>query len=206
MERGKRQRIGKSSHATNMPFQQNDINPCVYKRFLENLDLEQHGDDFLVCGLTSNLEVLADEFRNNFLVKKADIVSLKPQHQNEIHFLKRRISVHNFGWHVELDQRYVKSLLDAMAMNHCKSMATSWIEGTGEQSICGRFDSKVGSAGTSRFPIRCWNLSVFFYRTTLRHCLQHEGHHERSSRTDHSLKNKIEENSRVPSKDVSDVY
>ena len=30
----------------------------------------------------------------------------------------------NFGWHVELDQRYVKSLLDAMAMNHCKSMAT----------------------------------------------------------------------------------
>ena len=29
----------------------------------------------------------------------------------------------NFGWHVELDQRYVKSLLDAMAMNHCKSMA-----------------------------------------------------------------------------------
>ena len=29
----------------------------------------------------------------------------------------------NFGWHVELDQRYVNSLLDAMAMNHCKSMA-----------------------------------------------------------------------------------
>ena len=30
------------------------------------LDLEQHGDDFLVCGLTSNLEVLADEFKNHF--------------------------------------------------------------------------------------------------------------------------------------------
>ena len=30
----------------------------------------------------------------------------------------------DFGWHLELDQRYVKSLLDAMAMNHCKSMAT----------------------------------------------------------------------------------
>ena len=30
----------------------------------------------------------------------------------------------NFGWHVELDQRYAKSLLDAMTMNHCKSMAT----------------------------------------------------------------------------------
>ena len=39
-----------------------------------------------MCGLTSNLEVLADEFKNNFLVKKAEIVSLMPEHQNVIHF------------------------------------------------------------------------------------------------------------------------
>ena len=38
-----------------------------------------------------------------FFVKKAEIVSLKPEHQNEIHFLKHRISVDDFGWHVELD-------------------------------------------------------------------------------------------------------
>ena len=56
-------------------------------------------------------------------------MSLKPERQNEIHFLKRRISVDNFGWHVELDQRYVKSLLDAMAMDHCKSMATPGSKG-----------------------------------------------------------------------------
>ena len=100
------------------------------KRFSDNLDLEQHGDDFLVCGLTSNLEVLADEFKNHFLVKKAKIVSLKPDHQNEIHFLSRRISVWMiFGWHVELDQRYVKSLLDAMAMHHCKLMASPGSKG-----------------------------------------------------------------------------
>ena len=68
--------------------------------------------------------MLADELKNNVLVKKAEIMSLKPMYQNEIHFLKRRISVDNFGWHVELDQKYVKSLLDAMAMNHGKSMAT----------------------------------------------------------------------------------
>ena len=67
--------------------------------------------------------MLADEFKNNYLVKKAEIVSQKLEHHNEIHFLQRRISVHNFGWHVKLDQRYVKSLLDAMAMNHCESMA-----------------------------------------------------------------------------------
>ena len=55
---------------TNVLFQQNDINPCIYKRFSDNVDLEQHGDDFLVCGLTSNLECLADEFKNHFLVKR----------------------------------------------------------------------------------------------------------------------------------------
>ena len=81
---------------TNMLFQQNDINPCICKRFSDNLDLEQH-DDFLVCGLTSNLEVLADEFKNHFFFKKAETVSLKPEHQNEIHFLKRRISVDILG-------------------------------------------------------------------------------------------------------------
>ena len=80
----------------NVLFQQNDIKPCICKRFCDNLDLEQHGDDFLMCGLTSNLELLADEFR---------------------------ISVDDFGWHVALDQKCVKNLLDAMAMNHCESMA-----------------------------------------------------------------------------------
>ena len=55
-------------------------------------------------------------------------MSLKPEHQHEIHFLKRRISIDNFGW-VELDQRYAKSLLDAMAMNHCKSTATPGSKG-----------------------------------------------------------------------------
>ena len=82
-----------------------------------------------MCGSTSNLEVLADEFKNHFLVKKAEIANLNPEHQNEIHFLERRISVDNFGWHVELDQRYVKSLMDAMAMNRCKSMASPGSKG-----------------------------------------------------------------------------
>ena len=76
---------------TNMLFQQNDINPCIYKRFSDNVDLEQHGHDFLVCGLTSNLECLADEFKKHFPGKKAEIVSLRPDHQQVTHFLKRRI-------------------------------------------------------------------------------------------------------------------
>ena len=54
---------------TNMLFQQNDINPCTYKRCCDNLDLEQHGDDFRVCGSVFNWELLVDEFKNNLLVK-----------------------------------------------------------------------------------------------------------------------------------------
>ena len=86
------------------------------------------------------LEVLADEIKNHFLVKKAEVVSLKPEHQNDIHFLKRRISVDNFEWHVELDQRCVNSLLDAMAVNHCKSMATLGSMGQESSRKCGRFE------------------------------------------------------------------
>ena len=106
-----------------MLVQQKDI-PCIYKRFTDNLDLEQHGNDFLVCGPTSGLECLADEFKKHFLVKKADIVSLRPEHQKETHFCKRRICVDDAGWHIELDQWYVRSLLDTMGMNTCKSLAT----------------------------------------------------------------------------------
>ena len=127
---------------TNMLFQQNDINPSIYKRFCDNLNLEQHGDDFLVCGATQGLEKLAEEFDGHFLVKKAEIVSLKPEHQNETRFLKRRISVDEFGWHVELAQRYVKSLLDAMAMNHCKSMATPGSKGQEGNGATEKLDAK----------------------------------------------------------------
>ena len=114
---------------TNMLFQQNDI----YKRFCVDSDLEQRGDDFLVCGLRRSLEKLTEEFNRHFLVKKSEIVSLKPEHQSETHFLKRRISVDECGWHVELDHRYVKSLLDAMVIEPLQIDGFFWIEGTGGQ-------------------------------------------------------------------------
>ena len=108
MERGRHQsnwqEYSSDKLVTNMLFQQNYNNPYIYKRFCDDLDLEQHGDDFLVCGATQGLEKLAEEFNGHFLVKKAEIVSLKPVHQSETLFLKRRISVDEFGWHVELYQ------------------------------------------------------------------------------------------------------
>ena len=123
---------------TNRLFQQNDINPCIYKRFCEDRDLEQHGDDFLVCGATQGLGKLAEEFDGHFLVKKSEIVSLKPKHRSETHFL----SDGEFVSHVELDQRYVKRLFDAMAMNHCKSMATLGSKGQEGKSATEKLDAK----------------------------------------------------------------
>ena len=107
-----------------MFFQQSGVSPCISKRFSDTLELKKHGDDFLLCGSTSGLEFLADEFKKHFLVKKAEIVSLRPEHQKETHFLKRRICVDDSGWHIELNQRYVRSLLDTMGTNKRKSMAT----------------------------------------------------------------------------------
>ena len=82
-----------------------------------------------------------------------------------------------FAWHLELDQRYVKSLLDAMAMNHCKSMATPGSKGQEGNSATEKLDAKE-----HRESSECWNLSVH----------DHEGSHERSSGTDHSFKDKVE--------------
>ena len=57
---------------------------------------------------------MAEELNGHFLVKKAEIASSKLEHQSS--FFNRRISVDEFGWHVELGQRYMNSLLDAMAI------------------------------------------------------------------------------------------
>ena len=138
---------------TDMLFPQHDINPCSYKRFCDDLDLEQHGDYFLVCGATEGLEKLTEELKGHFLVKKAEIASLKPEHQSEAHFLKRRISVDEFGWHVELDQRYVKSLSDAMAMTHCKSMATPGSKGQKGNSATEKLDAREHREFRSRAGI-----------------------------------------------------
>ena len=182
---------------TNMLFQQNDINPCMYKRFCDKLDLEQHGDDFLVCGLISNLEVLACEFKNNFLVKKAEIVSLKPEHQTKIHFLKRRISVDHFGWHVELDLRYLKSVLDAVAMNHCKSMATPGSEGQESSRNVTDLTEKLNPQEHREFRS---GAGICQYMTEQRFdiAFSTKENHLRGSLTDHSLKDKVEANRALP--------
>ena len=64
-------------------------------------------------------------------------------------FLSVVFFVDELGWHVELDQRYVRSLLDGMAMNHRKSMATPGSRGQESNG----FDCEAGPNGTHRVPI-----------------------------------------------------
>ena len=165
-----------------------------YKRFSDNLDLEQHGDDFLVCGSSSDLECLADEFKKHFLVKRAEIVSLRPEHQEETHFLKRRICVDDSGWHVEMDQRYVRSLLETMGMNQCQSMATPGSKDQERQATNDKLDPQERRVFRSGAGI-CQNMTEqrldvapSTKEEIMRGC----------SRINNSLKDKIEEDDMSP--------
>ena len=116
-------------------------------------------------------------------------MSLKPEHENETHFLKRRISVDDFGWHVELDQRCVKSLLDAMAMNLCKSMATPGTKGQESSHVEAE---KLGPQEHREFRS---GAGICQYMTEQRFDIAFSTKEiMRGSRTDYSFKDKIEEN------------
>ena len=121
-------------------------------------------------------------------------MSLKPEHQNETHFLKRRISVDDLGWHIDLDQRYVKSLMDAMAPNHCKSMAT--LGSKGQESshvVTEKLDPQEhrefrSGAGICQYMTEQRFDIAFSTKEIMRE----------ATGTDHSLKDEIEENRALP--------
>ena len=117
---------------------------------------------------------------------------MKPEHQSETHFLKCRISVDEFGWHVELDQRYVKSLLDAMAMNHCKSMAVLGSKGQEGNNATEKLDAKEHPEFRS-------GAGICQYMTEQRFDIAFSTKEiMRGSWTDHSLKDKVEANRALP--------
>ena len=62
------------------------------------------------------------------------------EHQRDTHFLKRRIRVDASGRYIEMDQRYVRSLLDSMGMNHCRSMATPGSKDQERQATSDKLD------------------------------------------------------------------
>ena len=157
------------------------FDPCITSDFM------QHGDDFQVFGLTSKLECLAEEFKSHFLVKKAEIVHFRQEHQSETHLLQCFICVDEFGWHVELGQWCVRSFFDAMTMNHCEAMATIGSKGQESNGSTAKLDEKEHTE--FRF---CAGICLNIDRATLRHCNQNEGNHERGKWTNHSLTDKVE--------------
>ena len=139
---------------------------------------------FLYADHRQILECLEDEFERHFSVKTAEIVSLKLGDQKETHFFKRRICVDDSGWHIEMDQRYVRNMLDTMGMNQCKS-------GSNDQEIQAT-DDKLDPLEHREF----WSgAGICQYMTEQRFdiCFQYERNQEGCNRTNHSLKDKIEE-------------
>jgi hypothetical protein len=59
-----------------------------------------------------------------FLVKKTEVISLHVDDDKEGHFLKRKITVDDAGWHSELDERYAKDLVTRLGLDDCKSVIT----------------------------------------------------------------------------------
>ena len=69
----------------------NDHNPCIFRIEDTDLDIEQHGDDFVIEGPRQAVVEIRDKFNKAFLVKKADIISLHPDDDKEGHFLHRHM-------------------------------------------------------------------------------------------------------------------
>ena len=84
-------------------------------------------------------------------------MSLKPEHQSETHFLKRRISVDEFGWHVVAGSKVCEKFVGCNGNESLQIDGFSWIE---KQQKGNNTTEKPDAKDTSRVPIRCWNLSV----------------------------------------------
>jgi len=106
----------------------NDHNPCIFRIEDTDLDIEQHGDDFVVEGPRQAVVELREQLNAAFLVKKADIISMHPDDDKEGHFLHRHVYVDEDGWHEELESKYVDNILETSGMGNCNIAKTPGIK------------------------------------------------------------------------------
>ena len=85
-------------------WSRNDVNPCVFHHDELSMQLEQHGGDFFGTGPRASVLETKRMLEKPFLVKKTEVISLHPEDDKEGHFLKRKITVDEDGWHCELDE------------------------------------------------------------------------------------------------------
>lgn len=78
-------------------FHRNDHSPCIFFHTEMQIQLEQHGDDFLGLGNRGYIFAFVAMMKEHFAVKESTMVSRHPEDSNEGFFLKRRISVDDMG-------------------------------------------------------------------------------------------------------------
>ena len=99
-----------------------DMNPFANKDCRRDLMGEEHGGDFVFLGEVSMLEHVREQIKERFLVTSANLILLVAWIQGTWDtFSKRRVSVVNFGCHLEFDERHVRSVLDRSGMGQAKS-------------------------------------------------------------------------------------
>ena len=102
----------------------NDHNPAVFRFSEQEIDLEKHGDDFFAEGPRDQVLWLKEKFNEDFLVKKAEVVSLHPEDLKQASFLHRTISVDEIGYHEELEPKYAEDLIRVAGVAQCKGVTT----------------------------------------------------------------------------------
>ena len=114
-------------------FRRNDVNPCVVKHDNKDIQGEMHGDDFLFEGPRKALLDLKTLMETKFKVKIAELISEHKDDKKEGFFLKRKISVDQNGWHLELDARYANDFLRKMGLTEAKPVNTPGVKDTGKE-------------------------------------------------------------------------
>ena len=105
-------------------FRRNDVHPTIFYHPDYDFQLEQHGDDFLGAGSRRDALLIEKRFNEMFMCKKIDIISMHKDDKKEGYFLKRKITVDEHGWHLELDPRYSESLIERLGLEQGKPMTT----------------------------------------------------------------------------------
>ena len=102
----------------------NDHNPAVFRFSDKEIDIEKHGDDFFAEGPRDQILWLKEQFNKDFLVKKAEVVSLHPDDLKQASFLHRTIRVDEIGYHEELETKYAEDLIRVAGVAQGKGVTT----------------------------------------------------------------------------------
>ena len=140
-------------------FNRNDHNPAIFYDWAHDVDAEQHGDDFMMIADRDYALELIEKFKKEFKVKIATVISLNPEDSREGHFLHRKISVDESGWHVELSTEYSDKLVDTMGVS--EQRRASHIPGAKEigkgveEIECGAYDHSHFRSGAGIASYMC---------------------------------------------------